>query len=117
MQLLAISLMAFSPRNRKKKFIQNHKRSQIAKTNLEKYDSTWSDYITDFYICYNALGFPGGVSNKELTCQCRSHKRHRFDPWVGKDMAPHSSILAWRIPCTEEPGELQSIGSHRVGHH
>ena len=116
-QLLAISLMAFSPRNRKKKFIQNHKRSQIAKTNLEKYDSTWSDYITDFHICYNALGFPGGVSNKELTCQCRSHKRLRFAPWVGKDLAPHSSILAWRIPCTVEPGGLQSIGSHRVGHH
>ena len=31
-------------------------------------------------------------------------------------MAPHSSILAWRIPWTEEPGGLQSIGSHRVRH-
>ena len=31
-------------------------------------------------------------------------------------MATHSSILAWRIPWTEEPGELLSIGSHRVGH-
>ena len=30
-------------------------------------------------------------------------------------MATHSSILAWRSPWTEEPGELQSIGSHRVG--
>ena len=30
--------------------------------------------------------------------------------------ATHSSILAWRIPWTEEPGRLQSIGSHRVGH-
>ena len=30
-------------------------------------------------------------------------------------MATHSSILAWRIPCTEEPGGLQSLGSHRVG--
>ena len=28
----------------------------------------------------------------------------------------HSGILAWRIPWTEEPGELQSIGSQRVGH-
>ena len=32
-------------------------------------------------------------------------------------MAPHSSILAWRIPWTEEPGGLQSLGSQRVGHH
>ena len=31
-------------------------------------------------------------------------------------MATHSSILAWRIPWTEEPGKLQSIGSQRVGH-
>ena len=30
--------------------------------------------------------------------------------------ATHSSILAWRIPWTEEPGGLQSIGSQRVGH-
>ena len=30
--------------------------------------------------------------------------------------ATHSSILAWRIPRTEEPGELQSMGSQRVGH-
>ena len=33
-----------------------------------------------------------------------------------KEMAAHSSILAWRIPWTEEPGGLLSIGSHRVGH-
>ena len=33
-----------------------------------------------------------------------------------KEMATHSSILAWRIPWTEEPGQLQSIGSQRVGH-
>ena len=31
-------------------------------------------------------------------------------------MAAHSSILAWRIPWTEEPGEIQSMGSQRVGH-
>ena len=33
-----------------------------------------------------------------------------------KDMATHSSTLAWRIPWTEEPGRLQSMGSQRVGH-
>ena len=33
-----------------------------------------------------------------------------------KEMAPHSSILAWRIPGTGEPGGLPSMGSHRVGH-
>ena len=34
----------------------------------------------------------------------------------GEGMASHSSILAWRIPWTEEPGGLQSIGSQKVGH-
>ena len=33
-----------------------------------------------------------------------------------KEMAPHSSNLAWGIPWTEEPGGLQSMGSQRVGH-
>ena len=33
-----------------------------------------------------------------------------------KEMATHSSVLAWRIPGTEELGGLPSIGSHRVGH-
>ena len=33
-----------------------------------------------------------------------------------KETATHSSLLAWRIPATEEPGGLPSMGSHRVGH-
>ena len=37
------------------------------------------------------------------------------DP-LEKEMATHSSILAWRISWTEEPGGLQSTGSQRVGH-
>ena len=59
---------------------------------------------------------PGGASGNEPTCQCRRHQRGRFDPWLGKARATHSNILAWKIPWTEEPGRLQSIGSHRVGH-
>ena len=39
----------------------------------------------------------------------------REDP-LEKEMATHSSTLAWKIPWTEEPGRLQSIGSQRVGH-
>ena len=35
---------------------------------------------------------------------------------LGKEMATYSSIFAWRIPWTEEPGGQQSIGSQRVGH-
>ena len=39
----------------------------------------------------------------------------REDP-LEKEMANHSSTLAWKIPRTEEPGRLQSMGSQRVGH-
>ena len=37
-------------------------------------------------------------------------------PALEKEMATHSSVLSWRIPGTGEPGELPSMGSHRVGH-
>ena len=37
------------------------------------------------------------------------------DP-LEKEMATHSSVFAWRIPGTGEPGGLPSLGSHRVGH-
>ena len=37
------------------------------------------------------------------------------DP-LEKEMTTHSSIIAWRIPWTEDPGRLQSMGSQRVGH-
>ena len=36
--------------------------------------------------------------------------------YLEKEMATHSSVLAWRIPGTGEPGGLPSMGSHRVGH-
>ena len=60
---------------------------------------------------------PRWLKGKEFSCQCRRCRRHGFDPWVGRKWQTHSSILAWEIPCTEEPGGLQSMGSQRVGHH
>ena len=39
-----------------------------------------------------------------------------WDDPLEKEMATHSSILTWRIPWTEEPGGLQSMGSQRVEH-
>ena len=67
-------------------------------------------------------GFPGGSDSKESTCQCRRHGRsYGFNPSIRKipmeeEMATHSSILAWEIPWTEEPGGLQSMGLQRIGH-
>ena len=45
----------------------------------------------------------------------RSPSLGQEDP-LEEGTATHSSIPAWRIPWTEEPGGLQSLGSHRVGH-
>ena len=39
-----------------------------------------------------------------------------WEDLLEKEMAPHSSTLAWKIPWTEEPGRLQSMGSQRVRH-
>ena len=43
-------------------------------------------------------------------------RRNALYKWFKHEMAPHSSTLAWKIPWTEEPGRLQSMGSLRVGH-
>ena len=62
-------------------------------------------------------GFPNSSDGKESTCNTGDLGSI---PGLGnpleKEMATHSSILAWRIPWTEEPGGLQSMGSQRVGY-
>ena len=58
-------------------------------------------------------GVPGGSDGKESACNTDSIPG--ANPLV-KGMAIQSSILAWRIPWTGEPGVLPSMGSHRVGH-
>ena len=63
------------------------------------------------------MGFPGGQMVKNLPAMQETWvwSLGWEDP-LEKGMATHSSILAWRISWTEEPGGLQSMGSHRVGH-
>ena len=65
-------------------------------------------------------GFPGSAGGKEPTCHCRRH-RDQVQSLVWEDpleeaMAIHSNFLAWRIPWTEKPSGLQSMGLQRVGH-
>ena len=68
-----------------------------------------------------------GTDSQSPDCWCSEiHKSgHRWwtftnkgylQYWTEKTMAPHSSTLGWKIPWTEEPGRLQSMGSWRVGH-
>ena len=64
------------------------------------------------------MGYPGGSDGKE---SAYNGGNPSSIPGLGKspgegEMATHSSILAWRIPWTEEPGGLPSMGSQRVGH-
>ena len=63
------------------------------------------------------MGFPGGSDSKESACNAGDQVQSlgQEDP-LEKGMVTHSSILAWRIPWIEEPGELQTIGSQRVRH-
>ena len=60
-------------------------------------------------------GFPGGSMVKNPPDNAKTWLRSpgQEDP-LEKEMATHSSILAWEIPWTEEPGGLQSMGSQRV---
>ena len=65
--------------------------------------------------------FPSGISDKELTCQCRRHRRRGFDPWVGKipwrrAWQLTSVFLPGEPPWKEKSARLQSIGSQRVRH-
>jgi len=46
----------------------------------------------------------------------KAGSKNAFFDEVEKEMATHSSVLAWRIPGMGEPGGLPSLGSHRVGH-
>ena len=63
------------------------------------------------------MDFSGGSDSKEFTCNAgKPGSIPEMARYLGKEMAAHSSILAWRIPWTVEPGGLQSMGSQRVGH-
>ena len=64
------------------------------------------------------VGFPDGAVVKNLPANAEDARG--FEPWVGKipwrrKWQP-TLVLAWKIPWTEEPGGLQSMGSQRVGH-
>ena len=64
-------------------------------------------------------GFPGGLAVKNLPAMQETQKTQvrslGWEDLLEEGMATHSSILAQRVPWTDEPGGLQSIGSKRVG--
>ena len=69
------------------------------------------------YICMHNTGFPSGSAVKNLPAMQETWVQSPgWEETLEKEMATHSSTLAWRIPWTEEPSGLQSIGSQRVRH-
>ena len=72
--------------------------------------SSLRDTNVTFDLWYVVLGLPGGNAGAAGV----SGSIPGLGRSSGEGMATHSSILAWRIPWTEEPGRLQSTGSERV---
>ena len=61
-----------------------------------------------------SMEFPWWLSGKEFACQCRMWVRSLvWEDLLEREMATHSSILAWEIPWTEKPGGLQSMESKK----
>ena len=61
------------------------------------------------------IDLPGNSDGKATMWETQVQSLGRADP-LEKEMATRCSLLAWRIPWTEEPGRLQSMGSQRVRH-
>ena len=76
----------------------------------QKHLPTWCSVMT-------YMDFPGGlvVKNSPAVWETWVRSLGQEDP-LEKEMAIHSSVLAWRIPRMEKPSRLQSTGSQRVGH-
>ena len=71
--------------------------------------------------CMITWGFPAGSDGQErgglpMMQETQVQSLAREDP-LEKEMATHSTMLAWKTPWTEKPDGLQSMGSQRVGHH
>ena len=62
------------------------------------------------------MGFPGGSVVKNPAMQEKWVQALGQEDLLEKEMATHSSILAWKISWTQQPGGLQSMGSQRVRH-
>ena len=91
----------------------------------------WIDSLHNYFLAHfrrrqwhpSPVLLPGKSHGQRSLVGCSAWGRQELDTTeqlhfhpLEKEMATHSSVLAWRIPGTEEPGGLPSMGSHRVGH-
>ena len=104
---------------------------QLTFTNFSKYADNYFHYSSHVFPCshisslMNIYLVPSFHILASLVAQRLKHLPAMWETWVQslgqedpleKEMATHSSILAWRIPWMEEPGGLESTGSQRVRH-
>ena len=86
-------------------------------TSRKAWGQAWPVPQSSFGAWSPSLGFPGSSASKESACcagnPCSVSRSGRSP---GGGVGTHSSILAWRIPPTEEPGRLQSMGLQRIRH-
>ena len=66
--------------------LRNGEKRPVYDTDGKRIDleKSWGKSKENHFVCSKDTGFPGGTTGKEPACQCRRHKRCRFDPWVGK---------------------------------
>ena len=73
--------------------------------------------MSDFILGGSKITADGDCSHEIKRCLLLGRKvMTNLDSTLEKEMATHSSVLAWRIPGSGEPGGLPSMGLHRVGH-
>ena len=80
-------------------------------------DGETMETVTDFFFLGYKITVDDDCSHETKTCLFLGRKTMtNLDSILEKEMAARSSTLAWRIPWTEEPGGLHSMGSQRVRH-
>ena len=67
-------------------------------------------------VTFYFLNYENMITHLQETWKIQNKVTHSSTIYLEKEMATHSSLLAWRIPWTKESGGLPSIGSYRVGH-
>ena len=91
------------------------KSSNMGKSNLTMYKKKYKHSQVEFIAGMKGSLVAQTVKRLSMTRESRVRSLGWEDP-LEKEMAIHSSTIAWKIPWTKEPGRLQSMGSQRVGH-